>query len=62
MFLDDPNLGDLALSADFVFVFGNLTIGSPDQHFRSAYSLLLFCSVNEYHLFFFMSFPNTVPP
>ena len=34
-FLDDASLPNISLSADSVFVFGNLSIGSADKPFRS---------------------------
>jgi G8 domain len=34
-FMDDANVGNVSLAAQFIFVHGRLTIGSPTQHFRS---------------------------
>jgi hypothetical protein len=33
-FLDHPAVGNVSLAAQFVFVTGWLTIGTPVQHFR----------------------------
>ncbi len=34
MFPDDPDIGDIELSAQYIVVHGVLTIGSPSQHYR----------------------------